>query len=93
MAYSYIWIVARDQSGTDVPGASIMEGGETLGRTGGSRPLPLDARVYFIHVEAAGLTSDVRRLALQPNAEQDAPTEVFVLQPTTAMQSGQGDRT
>ncbi len=81
MPYSYIRIVAKDQSGVEVAGASIMEGKDCLGRTGGDKPLPLDPRVYWIHVESQNLKSDERRLALEPNTPDKAPTEVFVLNP------------
>ena len=84
MPYSYIWIVAKDQNGVEVAGASIMEGDECLGRTGGDRPLPLDPRVYRVHVLSQNLTSDERKLVLEPNSEDMATTEVFVLKPSAA---------
>ena len=79
MPYSYIRIVAKDQNGVEVVGASIMEGDECLGRTGGDKPLPLDPRVYRIHVESQNLRSGERRLVLEPNSLDEAPTEVFLL--------------
>lgn len=80
MAYSYIWIIAEDKSGLEIPGASIMEGESCLGVTGDNRPLPLDPRVYNIHVEYEGLRSDAKRLRLEANSEEDAQREIFVLE-------------
>ena len=51
-------------------------------------PLPLDPRVYWIHLEAAGLTSDIKRLELVANSPGEAPTMEFVLAPPTTSAIG-----
>lgn len=79
MPYSYVWIIAKDTNGLDIAGASVMESNTCLGTTGEDRPLPLDPRVYHIHVEYKDLRSDARKLVLEANSEGDAPREVFVL--------------
>ncbi len=83
MPYSYVWIVAKDQNEVEVKDASVMEGDECLGRTGGGKPLPLDPRVYFLHVVWRNLVSDERQIVLEPNTLEQAPTEVFLLKYTT----------
>jgi hypothetical protein len=90
MPYSYIWIVAKDRGGAAIPGASVMEGEEILGWTGGPMPLPLDPRVYWIHLESAGLESDQRVLDLVANTPAEAPTVEFVLAPPTTSAVGPG---
>ncbi len=79
VSYSYIRIIAQDKNGFEISDASIMEGDQCLGTTGGNRPLPLDPRVYRIYVEYGDLKSDTRKLNLEANSENDAPREVFVL--------------
>lgn len=79
MPYSYVWIIAQDMNGLEIAKASVMESNNCLGTTGGDRPLPLDPRVYYIHVEYEGRRSDAKKLVLEANSEVDAQREVFIL--------------